>query len=156
MRIRPPHINTSTRFEEWQQRLIRELDLASYDPSQTAPEQIAVLALTELPRDHPWDAAALLTLACYRRHEQAYDAYRYGLTEGVEAAREHSRYIQPGAQRSFMRAYDRLVEEETRAFTEATFTHELDRLAAGLGAALQVETAREDMQRVVMGNIGDR
>lgn len=150
MHVKPPAVDVQARVERLEPKLIAELESGVYVSSHTAPEQIAVLAVHELERGHPWDAAVLLALASMRREEQADAVARQGETLGVAIAQGIARGNLDETK------YVEYVKIEADAFRGARFDDELERVAAKVGAPLREETVRDDLIRVAMGNLHNR
>lgn len=87
-----PKLDGGATLDTLEARLIRELTEDKILEVFVSPEQLGAVAVRELQKGHPFDAAALLALASYRRFQQAEAAYDYGLTDGLRVARERVGY----------------------------------------------------------------
>ena len=147
--IRPKPINIQAQTATFEQRLIHEFDSGASYTTATSPEQVAALAIHELERGNPWDAAVLLSIASYRRAQQARDIERSGLEKIVDRATFAGYRV---TDRTLLAKF---VEEEAGVFGSTVFEDELERVAALLGAAPREESIRRDWQRIAMGNVND-
>lgn len=145
-----PKVDPDATMETYEARLIDELESGVYRPSRsTPPEQIAVLAVGELQRDHPWDAAVLLALASFRRCEQSWALAVYGSDQGWEIAEARS---DGRIERDDYNAY---LKSEIVALRTSTFEDELSRVSAKVGAPVAKRDVDADITRLMMGRSGD-
>ena len=114
MHVRSLPVEAGEPAEDVAARLQAEMAQPVLAPNHLAPEQIALVALQEIERDHQVDAALWLSMASYRYHQEALVATSTG-TPG-------ERTLPPNVRRS---AYLKLVETEVERFVSMGFQHEV-------------------------------
>ena len=147
--VAAPEVDSLATLDTLEPRLMAELNAYElYKPASISPEQLAVVALAELRRDHVWDAAALLGLASFRRVEQMVDVLVTGSDRGWQVAQQKT------DGQLDREDYNALLLVEMRTLLAARFGEELDRMAVSVGAA-GPERVAADRAKFWLSRIGD-
>jgi hypothetical protein len=144
--VQPMPASTAAVTEDVAARVIYELSYDNLGHRHIAPEQMAIVAVRELERGRLVDAGLWLSLASYRYHQEAIEAYVQG-EAGAGA-------VPYGVS---MRAYRDLVIAEVKRFAQLDFDDEMRTIAARLRGGDEKEAALED-QLAALGktDAGDR
>jgi hypothetical protein len=114
MHVRSSPVEPGARTEDVAARLLAEMTHPGLPPNHLSPEQIALVAVQEIERDHQVDAALWLSMASYRYHQEALVA----ILDGYAGERT----LPPNVRRS---AYLELVDTEVDRFVNMGFQHEV-------------------------------
>jgi hypothetical protein len=145
IQLPPPVVDPKASLDTFEPILIDELR-GAHHANQVSPEQIGALAAHELSAGNTWDAAVLLALASYRRTEQVHHLFdNKALVSGTN----------PWNGRPYDVDYTPLKNTAMNVLAAARFDGELERIAVSVGAPLDQEALKEDLGRIVLGNLSD-